>query len=337
MPFDDYLAVARQEVDFAFKGEIAWLDFWLNPRRLRGSDFLMRWSQGVWSEHRLINAVNETKEFFALEYGPSSTAPENDIRAFELYFDLLESAGLGDVKRPDLLLFKESNRKTVAGILREVEGHGSLSGLGELKDKDFFKTLSPSQRLAFIPENDALIQALVSRAILAVECENSLWIAEKMPGYYEKLRPMKRLGNKPGLKKNAVAPTIILKEEDRTPLRSWQANQKIPIHIWHAFFDRAYAISFSKAEELIQEGLIEGSIQIFQAPGGATTQKTIYKIYHHYAYPLGESVEEPELAAKYLLDKNGHILPFVHFEKGRMKLSREALATLRECSDARET
>ena len=39
------------------------LDFLINPRRLRGSDFLMRWSQGEWSEERLIQAVIETKDY----------------------------------------------------------------------------------------------------------------------------------------------------------------------------------------------------------------------------------------------------------------------------------
>lgn len=42
---------------------------------------------GVWSEERLIQAVNETGQFFAIPYGPSSTAPEDDVREFELYFE----------------------------------------------------------------------------------------------------------------------------------------------------------------------------------------------------------------------------------------------------------
>jgi hypothetical protein len=65
-------------------GKAPWADFLLNPRRLRGSDFLMRWSQGVWSEERLTQAVNATGKYFALPYGPSGTAPDNDVRAFEL-------------------------------------------------------------------------------------------------------------------------------------------------------------------------------------------------------------------------------------------------------------
>jgi len=71
---------------------LPWQDFWLNPRRLRGSDFLMRWSQGVWSEQRLVDAVEATGEFFAVPYGPSGTAPTGDVRAFGLYFERLEAA-----------------------------------------------------------------------------------------------------------------------------------------------------------------------------------------------------------------------------------------------------
>ena len=84
---------------------LPWSEFLLNPRRLRGSDFLMRWSQGRWSEERLIQALNATGRYFALPYGPSGVAPDNDVRAYELYFERLEAAGLGTVKRPDLLIY----------------------------------------------------------------------------------------------------------------------------------------------------------------------------------------------------------------------------------------
>ncbi len=73
----------------------------------------MRWSQGVWSEKRLIDSINTTDKFYAIAYGPSSTAPANDVRAFELYFERLEAAGIGYIKRPDLLVFKVSDKSFV--------------------------------------------------------------------------------------------------------------------------------------------------------------------------------------------------------------------------------
>lgn len=314
--FEKILSSCEENVEFNLHGHstLEWLEFLLNPRRLRGSDFLMRWSQGVWSEERIIQAVNNTQEFFAIPYGPSGTAPDDDIRAFELYFERLEAAGLGDNKRPDLLIFKNSSKETVDSLVH------SLGGLSELP---------------FITERSNVLQELLNKAILAVECENSLWKARLMPDYGTELKPQKRLGGKLGLKKNAVLPTIIIKEEDREPLQKWQETNNIPIHIWHVFYDMAFGISLDKAQSLINQGLILPSEQVFQAPGGATTRKVIYKIYYHYAYPLGDATQEPELKAKFVQDKNGHILPYVHFDGGSMALRPEALAVLREIGNAR--
>ncbi|MDE3057910.1 MAG: AccI family restriction endonuclease [Bacteroidota bacterium] len=306
-PFENILSVSEENLLFELRGinEILWQNFLLNPRRLRGSDFLMRWSQGVWSEHRLIEAAATTKKFFAIPYGPSGTAPTDNVREFELYFEKLETAGLGNVKRPDLLVFK---------IEEKPEVDTFVNSIGGLK------------QLPFIPEKD--LQNLIKRAMIAVECENSLWVAEKMPDFHSELTPQKRLKGKLGLKKNAVLPTVIIKEEDRKPLRRWEKKNNIPIHIWHVFYDRAYGLAFNDAEKLIRKGLIEPTIQIFQAPGGAITKKIIYKYYYHYAYPLAISTEEPKLAPDFVQDKNGHILPYVKFEGGSLQFTKEALDLL---------
>ncbi|MEW6718635.1 MAG: AccI family restriction endonuclease [Chloroflexota bacterium] len=313
-PFEEYLSVCIEDIEFELRchTHVEWASFVLNPRRLRGSDFLMRWSQGVWSEERVIQAVDDTKQFFAIPYGPSSTAPEDDVREFELYFERLDAAGLGNVKRPDLLIF-EQNDKAIVGKLIE-----SIGGVSELP---------------FTPEDDSDVQDLLSRAIIAVECENSLWKGKLMPDYGAELRPQRRLGGKLGLKKTAVLPTIIVKEEDREPLQIWQDEKGVAIHIWHVFYDVAYGLAFSEAQRLIEEGFILPTVQTFQAPGGATTKKYIYKFYYHYGYLLSETTEEPRLIAKHIVDKNGHILPYVHFEGGRMSLSVKALEILREITN----
>lgn len=129
-------------------------------------------------------------------------------------------------------------------------------------------------------------------------------------------------------KKGAVLPTIIIKEEDRKPLRDWQRARRVAIHIWHAFYDEAHGISLTDAERLISEGSIEPTRQVFQAPGGATTEKVIYKIYYRHAYPLATTVEEPKLVADSITDKNGHILPYVRFVGGKSQLSSEAITLL---------
>src|SRR5262249_28840928 len=86
--FEKILSVSEEDISIALSAfsPCPWAEFLLNPRRLRGSDFLMRWSQGVWSENRLVEAINRQGDFYALPYGPSGVAPENDVREFELYF-----------------------------------------------------------------------------------------------------------------------------------------------------------------------------------------------------------------------------------------------------------
>jgi len=131
----------------------------------------MRWSQGRWSEDLLIGAVNMTERYFALPYGPSSAAPDDDVRAFELYFERLDRAGLGSLKRPDLLVFPSSERSSVEAAV------GQVGGVGELP---------------FTPEDASAIQALLARSVLAVECENSLWKCRQMPDFGADLRPQRR-------------------------------------------------------------------------------------------------------------------------------------------------
>lgn len=291
--------------------DIAWAEFILNPRRLRGSDFLMRWSQGVWSEKRIAEAIDGTDGFRAIPYGPSGVAPENDPRQFELYFERLEKAGLGGLKRPDLLVIRAADQRQAASILARVGG--------------------PTE-LPFIPETD--LGDLLGLALVAIECENSLWKAERMPAFGQPLRLQKRTGQV-GAPKSAVLPTIILKEEDRSPLSRWESSTGIPIHIWHVFYDRAYGIALAEATRLIESGRIEPTKQVFQAPGGATTTKLIYKIYYQLAYPVGEGSSEPRLVADCIEDKNGHILPFVRFEGGGLQASIEAIDVLNRLARSR--
>jgi hypothetical protein len=307
--FEAFMSVTSEDVELLLSGHCAlpWDEFLLNPRRLRGSDFLMRWSQGVWSEHRLMAAVNETGRWVAVPYGPSSVAPDDDPRAMELYFERLDAAGLGEVKRPDLLLFRKRDEARMRQAVDELGGEPELP---------------------FAREDNPHMREIVSAAVLAVECENSLWHAGRMPDYGSELRPMQRLDGRLGLPKKAVLPTVILKEEDVEPLSEWQSQNGVAIHIWHVFYDMAFGLSFDAARKLIRDGLIEPTTQVLQAPAGATTKKELYYIYYHYAYKLAVAREEPELVAEHITDANGHILPYVRFEGGRVELSEDAIRLL---------
>lgn len=314
-PYERALAVSAEDIEFTLRpvGLVGWANFLLNPRRLRGSDFLMRWSQGRWSEERVAHALEASGQYFAVPYGPSGTAPE-DVREFELYFERLDAAGLGDVKRPDLLVFAEEARAKVEELV------SALGGTAELP---------------FTREDNPKIQQLLRQSLAAVECENSLWKSKQMPAYGTPLTPQRRLGGKLGVKKTAVLPTVIIKEEDREPLSGWQTRHGVPIHVWHVFYDQAFGLSLTRAEELVKTGLVEPTVQVFQAPGGATTRKTIFKFPYQHAYHLGDTSEEPTLIGAYIEDRNGHVLPYVHFEGGALRISDTALTVLAELKRSR--
>jgi hypothetical protein len=212
--------------------------------------------------------------------------------------------------------------------------------------------------LPFTPEAD--LDFLRSRAIMAIEVENSLWVASEMPDYgrgveLTELISRERRFRKPesiarwkrwkesvrrfcvqsetrgrlkGFLETAKVPTIIIKDEDLEPLVAWETNFNIPIFVFHVFYDEAYYISLQEARELIDVGVILPTEQTFYAPGGPTTRKYIYKIWYTLAHPLGKLTRAPELSARFVQDKNGHILPYVHFSGGQMLLSSEIIAEL---------
>ncbi len=304
--FEDFLQTTAVDLEILlpklFIQEIC--DFYLNPRYLRGSDFLMRWSQGRWAEDIVVRAINATGKFRAVPYGPSSVAP-SDPQEMERYFERLDRAGAAG-KRPDLLILSRPDYETIRRQLDTV-------GL---------------DNIPFTPEES--LKFLLSNALIAVEVESSLWVANQMPDY-GKGKPLTRQGHPDliGFAKNKKVPTVIIKDEDLEPLQQWEAERRVPIFVFHVFYDQAYYISLKRARWLINEGIIILTKQTFYAPGGPTTQKPIYKIWYTLAYPLGKMTRAPEMAAKFIQDKNGHILPYVHFSGGEMVLSQEILEELR--------
>lgn len=287
--------------------------FILNPRQLRGSDYLMRWSQGQWSEALLISAVATTSSLVAIPYGPSSTAPDKDVRETELYFERLDAANPASRKRPDLLIVTKQSFEEIKDRLNTIGG-----GPPNYPELPF----AAESKLTF----------LLEKAVLAVECENSLWICKMMPDFNTRPRSMRRLGGKLGLPKGAVLPTVILKDEDRTKLGEWQAEFKIPIHIWHVFYDLGYGTSLDDLENHIALGEVEPSEQHFSNPGGSTKTKVIYKMPHYMAYPLCEVIKAPDLKAAHITDPNGHFLPYVRFEGGNARLLPPAMDVLNTLS-----
>jgi len=336
--FERSLQTVRIELDFLlpnlFPQELC--KFYLNPRYLRGSDFLMRFSQGRWAEDIVVRAIDGTDDWRAVPYGPSSVAP-SDPYEMERYFERLDRASLVG-KRPDLLILPKDDYDAIGPQLDEI-GRNNLP---------------------FVPEEE--LEFLYSKAIVAVEVEDSLWVAHKMPDYDKGIPLMELISRRrrfrnperarrwetwkenvarfvarsekhkdlKGFLEGAKVPTLIVKEEDIEPLKRWETTFGVPIFVFHLFYDEAYYIPFRYACELIESGVVPPTEQTFYAPGGPTTRKVIYKLWYTLAKPLGRMIQAPEMSAKFIEDRNGHILPYVHFSGGSLELSAEVIDELRK-------
>jgi hypothetical protein len=271
--------------------------FLINPRRLRGSDFLMRWAQGRWSEEIVIRALNQSNQFGVIPYGPSTVAPE-DPNELELFFEKMDAIAQ-EGKRPDLLLY---DKQTCQWAQSELERRlGSVEKMAE----------TPSARL-----RDVIIQA---RA--ALEIENSLWVTEKMPGFGKPFSRYTRGKNKGRLKPSGVIPTIIVKEEDIPRLRQWEDDYGVPIYVVHIFYDRGYFIKFSKVLDLLDSGELGMETQRFTNPDGtAASPKQIVKVPYILCKEFG-TVSGQTLSPRTFVDKNGKVMTYVTFSDGDVHLS----------------
>jgi hypothetical protein len=155
--FNLYLQLPTEELSWEFgrldrfsPDELAFL---INPRRLRGSDFLMRWTQGRWSEEIVVHALDETDQFGVIRYGPSTVAPE-DPSELEFFFEKMDVIAK-EGKRPDLLLY---DKVTVDWARRELEHRlGSVEKMAETSSEQVRDVITKA-RAAFEVENSLFVK-----------------------------------------------------------------------------------------------------------------------------------------------------------------------------------
>jgi len=273
------------------------IGFLINPRRLRGSDFLMRWAQGRWSEEIVIRTLNQTEQFGIIPYGPSTVAPE-DPNELELFFQTMD-VGNQEGKRPDLLLY---DKATYNWVRNEVNRRfGNVEKVAET--------------------SSSVLEDVISKANAALEVENSLWVTEKMPGFGKPFSRYSRGKNKGRLKPAGIIPTIIVKQEDIPRLQQWESVFGIPVYVVHIFYDRGYFIKFNDVVDMLESGELGMEIQRYTNPDGtAASPKSIVKVPYIVCKEFG-TVSGQSLLPKTFVDKNGKVMTYVTFSGGDIQLS----------------
>lgn len=299
--FNLYLQLPVTELEWEFDGRDHFtpdeLGFLINPRRLRGSDFLMRWAQGRWSEEIVMQALDQTSQFGIIPYGPSTVAPD-DPTELELFFEKMDVIAQ-EGKRPDLLLY---DKITFEWVQNELE-----------------KRLGSTEKMAETPSVE--LRDVIAKAQAAFEIENSLWVTERMPGFGKPFSRYTRGKNKGRLKPAGIIPTIIVKQEDIPRLQQWEANYNIPIYVVHIFYDRGYFIKFGDILTMLNSGDLGWEIQRFTNPDGtAASPKQIVKVPYILCKEFG-TVSGPQLMPKTFVDKNGKVMTYVTFSGGQVQLS----------------
>jgi hypothetical protein len=290
----DELVWELGRVDHLAPDEVSFL---VNPRRLRGSDFLMRWAQGRWSEEIVIRALDRTSEFGVIPYGPSTVAPE-DPTALELFFEKMDVIAQ-EGKRPDVLLYEKD---TFDWAQSELERRlGSVEKMAET--------------------SSAQVRDVITKARAALEIENSLWVTEKMPGFGKPFSRYTRGKNKGRLKPPGIVPNIIVKQEDIPRLQQWEADYGIPIYVVHVFYDRGYFIKLGDVLNLLDFGTLGMETQRFTNPDGtAASPKQVVKVPYIWCKEFG-TVSGPTLTPRTFVDRDGKVMTYVTFSGGEVHLS----------------
>jgi len=300
-PFNLYLQLPTDElvweldrIDYLPPDEVGFL---MNPRRLRGSDFLMRWSQGRWSEEIVIQTLNQTSQFGIIPYGPSTVAPE-DPHELERFFEKMDVIAQ-EGKHPDLLLYEKTKFERARSELEH--------------------RLGSIEKVAEMPS--APLRDVITGARAALEIENNLWVTEKMPGFGKSFSRYTRGKNKGRLKPAGIIPTIMVKQEDIPRLQQWEADYGVPIYVVHIFYDRGYFIKFDDILNHLASGELGMETQRFTNPDGtASSPKQIVKVPYILCQEFGV-VSGQELKPRTFVDKNGKVMTYVTFSGGEIHLS----------------
>lgn len=279
-----------------------------------------------------MESINASDSYSALPYGRSQVGPENreEIPAYWEKYIQAESVG----KRPDILILRREDFDRLAAHFPEDA------------------TLATDEELA----------PFLEAAVCGIEAENSLWVAEKMPDY----------GAERITRKDFKAPTVIVKEQDAPELRAWQDHYLIPICVVQVFYDRGYIIRLDEILEAVDEieaiqkgegtessGIAEldekenkkNAARLQKDRGvfiteqsyadsrtGTSSKKIIYRAHYSTAREFGilDPENPPTTKSKVMIESNGKIMAYVHFEGGILHLNAEALELFEELATTRQ-
>lgn len=285
--------------------------------RGRGIDFEHRFKTSRWAEDVLLAELNKQKKWIAVRFGLSEVQSTESLGAYSKT----------DEKEPDLLVLNRShlNQKQI-GLIEKINSEKADS-----------VELLLNGELAF----------LLEKAFVAIEVEFSPYKASEMKGRNWKKKTEAQWEKCPLKHANPpVAPNIFVKEEDLSPLLTWQKRNKIPIVVTHVFDQEAFAISlnqiqkfealFTSLQSEAQRGLqittgIFKKIQTYDRVDaqGAAEKKAVYCV-SPAASIKSADIKDVQVKAQLGVSPSGKYVSHVIFEGGKVSFTPEYLELLED-------
>lgn len=340
-------------VDFSIQRERT------SPPTQASSNFITNKEQGDWAELLIFRAINETFEgFVAVRYGKSDdlVAGEEGFDTFYNEFqDELDTIG----KRPDLLVFKESNfredlgydvsklehssiedyvRLAVAGLeirssaflidkyeaLMQHRTQSNLEKAFEVKAKiieEYSDILSQPKKKKYLD----ILNSINEETILAVSFRRPSWNSTERLSELTNL--FKELKGAISIAQKRDYLSITPKVEDLKVVYKWIEKFNVPHFYFQVFFDKAYGIAFKEILSLIIDSEKEG--EHYEISKDIKNQnKTTIKINTRKTHQVACKVDEPEHKSVRREMGRGRLLFYVSFDKGTAYLDVESIKQL---------
>ena len=326
------------------------------------SEFITNKQQGDWAEDVLFRAINEhSQNIIAVRYGKSDDLVAGDV-GFEDFFNRYQSELDTIGKRPDILLFKDSDYRTdwgtdismmdskdigsyVAKAIAGIEVRSSAFLINKyteetnrvlqeniqcaisLRDKVLseYTDLLEQKRPELIP----LLRQFDGVSVRSLDYRTPTWQSSPRLQELSSLLSQIKKCLKVIQKRNNLS--ITPKVEDLKVVHKWIMTYNVPHFYVQVFFDKIYGISFKHILELVANPELEDE-KYFIEQDTKNQNKTTIKIPSQDGICLAQAVTEPNHHSVRKELNKGRLLFYVKFDGGEAFLDKTSFDTLFECN-----
>ncbi len=232
----------------------------------RGEDFTYKFRKGEWAESLLLKTLARHDDLVPIQYGVS----RDDTLYTEGELDAVKEPNVTELKRPDILVFQESELNANPALDRSL-----------LKR---FHSANPDTRKELLETIEET--GMINHAVMAIEAEASRFnLSERNPNY--------------------ASLSAYVKSEDYPRLANWCLQyQDVPLFVCQLFFDSGHIIPFPAVERDADKHRQDGTLSTpgiihDEIPGINKDGYHIKLNEYRFAFRFGDLEEEPDVVKEF--------------------------------------